>query len=425
MSTTTKIMNAGVLILITLLIFACSQETAHEHDTYTCPMHPTVITDRPGSCPVCGMDLVRKARAGEEIKITEDLARLLKSPNEAVIASVKTIRGEYKKLPRNIEAPGVVTYDPRNIYSISARIAGRLEKVYVKYNLQRIKKGEKIAQIYSPEMLTVQRELLFLLENDKDNYALINGAKLKLKQLGASDSQIDRLVNTKEPASRFTIFSPYEGYVILPTQQSGQSTATAQETTGSMGAMTKSSTQRSPDETLPITQSTILREGDYVTAGQLLFTIVNPSALRIDINLTGKEGAAVNAGDTVLLQFEHGQKRTATIGLVEPYLEAEKEFRIARVYTTYVTSLQIGQIVSATIRMPGKESLWVPEKSVFDLGATHVVFVKERKVFKPKPVVTGVRAESMVEIKEGLSTSDEIAGNASFLVDSEGFIHLK
>src|SRR5687768_13897314 len=79
-----------VILFVFALAAACSnKEEAHEHDTYTCPMHPTVISDRPGSCPVCGMDLVRKARAGEEIKITEDLAKLLKSPNETVVASIR------------------------------------------------------------------------------------------------------------------------------------------------------------------------------------------------------------------------------------------------------------------------------------------------------------------------------------------------
>jgi hypothetical protein len=85
-------------------------------------MHPTVISDRPGTCPVCGMDLVRKARAGEAVKITEDLSKLLKSPNETVVASINTIKGQYKSVPVSVQAQGVVTYDTRNIYTIPARL---------------------------------------------------------------------------------------------------------------------------------------------------------------------------------------------------------------------------------------------------------------------------------------------------------------
>ena len=126
-----------MLVLMTL-VASCNKSGEHaEHaDTYTCPMHPTVISDRPGTCPVCGMDLVRKARAGEEVEITEELSKLIKSPNETVIASIKTIKGEYKSMPVSTEAQGVVTYDTRNIYMIPTRIGGRLEKVFLKYAFQ-------------------------------------------------------------------------------------------------------------------------------------------------------------------------------------------------------------------------------------------------------------------------------------------------
>src|SRR5688572_19609479 len=162
---------ATTLIMVFALVASCNKSGQHaEHaDTYTCPMQPTVISNRPSTCPVCGMDVVRKARAGEEVEITEDLSKLLKSPNEAVIASIKTIKGEYKSMPVSTEAQGVVTYDTRNIYTIPTRIGGRLEKVFLKYTFQQVRKGQKVAEIYSPELLTAQRELIFLLENDSEN----------------------------------------------------------------------------------------------------------------------------------------------------------------------------------------------------------------------------------------------------------------
>jgi membrane fusion protein, copper/silver efflux system len=131
------------LVAVLLTLASCGQGGEHaEHaDTYTCPMHPTVISDKPGTCPVCGMSLVRKARAGEEVEITEDLAKLIKSPNETVIGSVKTIKGQYKSVPVSIEGQGVVTYDTRNTYTIPSRVGGRLEKVLLKYQFQRVSKG--------------------------------------------------------------------------------------------------------------------------------------------------------------------------------------------------------------------------------------------------------------------------------------------
>ena len=123
-------------------------------------MHPTVIANKPGVCPVCGMDLVRKANAGEEVKITEELARLIKSPNEVVVASTKTVRGEFKSMEISMDLNGIVSYDTRNIYTIPSRTSGRIEKVFLKYNFQAVVKGQKVAEVYSPELINAQRELI-------------------------------------------------------------------------------------------------------------------------------------------------------------------------------------------------------------------------------------------------------------------------
>ena len=128
----------SAIVLLMLLVLACNTKETAQHDTYTCPMHPTVVSDKPGTCPVCGMDLVRKAREGEEVKITEDLVQRTKSPNEVVIASIKTVKAEHNALPIALTVQGIVTYDTRNSYTIPARVGGRLEKVYIKYAYQTV-----------------------------------------------------------------------------------------------------------------------------------------------------------------------------------------------------------------------------------------------------------------------------------------------
>ncbi len=169
----------SLVFLCLLLMAACTknQEHAEHADTYICPMHPTVVSDRPATCPVCGMDLVRKAKPGEEVKITEDLAKLIKSPNEAVVASIKTVKGQFKTMPVSVRAEGVITYDTRNLYTLPARIGGRLEKVFLKYAFQPVRKGQRVVEIYSPELLTAQREVLYLVENDADNTTLLELSK--------------------------------------------------------------------------------------------------------------------------------------------------------------------------------------------------------------------------------------------------------
>lgn len=408
------------------LVGSCSNGHEAHNDTYTCPMHPTVISDRPGSCPVCGMDLVRKARPGEEIEITEDLARLLKSPNEVVVASIRTINGEFKSVPVSLDATGVVTYDTRNIYSIPARVGGRLEKVYLKYAFQEVRKGQKVAEIYSPELVTAQRELLFLLQNDPENEQLIHASRNKLELLGLTTSQINDITNKREAQNTFAIYSPYNGYVITggtapsvpPAMSSAASTGGGMNGMGGVPGTTTTQAASSPSRTAP----PLVREGDYVSAGETLFQIVNTNALRIELDLPGSDGGPVSRGDTVTLITAEARQRMASVDFVQPFFSEGENFIKVRVYTKETEGLQIGQLVRARISVRRSESLWVPRDAVLDLGTQQVVFIKDKEVLKPKTVTTGIRSGGLVEIKSGLASSEEIAANAHYLVDSESFI---
>ncbi len=419
--------NSIIIILLSVVVFtSCNkgEEHAEHSDTYTCPMHPTVVSDKPGTCPICGMELVRKARPGEEIKITEDLSKLIKSPNEVVVALIKTIKGEFKSVALTVQAQGVVMYDTRNIYTIPARVGGRLEKVYLKYVFQRVQKGQKVAEIYSPELITAQRELLYLIENDSGNSALIESAKNKLFLLGASAAQIENLIKRKEVLNAFTVYSTYSGYLI-----NDDPSAPSKATPGTMGSSEggemgngMSSLPSATQASIASSSSSLIREGDYVSTGQTLFKVVNPSSLRIELDLPVSQAASIKVGDEVELDFGNGEIRKASVDFVQPFFSENEEFVKLRVYTKDMQNLQIGQLVKASIKVKPVESLWVPKKAVLDLGLDRIVFVKEREAFRPKKVTTGVRADEWIEIKQGLSSSDEIASNAQYLVDSESFI---
>jgi Cu(I)/Ag(I) efflux system membrane fusion protein len=410
-------------LLAILLITSCSKDNAHQHDTYTCPMHPTVIADRPGVCPVCGMDLVRKARSGEEVEITEDMAKLLKSPNETVVASIKTIKGQYKSLPVSINAQGIVTYDTRNIYSIPSRVAGRLEKVYLKYAYQPISKGEKIAEIYSPELITSQQELLFLLENDSENKVLIDATKNKLKLLGMTGSQIANVIQRKQTSTTFVIYSPYSGYVITTQQAPSTSASPQNKTRGSMSDEMGSALPSSPaTSTENKSLDAIIREGTYVSAGQVLFSVVNNEALRIELDLPAHQSGAIKKGDKLELDFGNGNTDQASIDFIQPFFTEGQDFVKLRLYTKNVKNLHIGHLVTANILLSSTESLWVPKESVLDLGTNKIVFVKDRGVLKPKKVTTGFTSTGLIQITSGLASSDEIAINAQYLIDSESFV---
>lgn len=419
-----------VAVIAVLTLASCGQGGDHaEHaDTYTCPMHPTVVSDRPSTCPVCGMDLVRKARSGEEVEITEDLAKLLKSPNETIVGSIKTVKGQYKSVPVSIDVQGVVTYDTRNIYSIPSRVGGRLEKIFLKYAYQPVTKGQKIAEIYSPELITAQRELIFLLENDAENNSMIDAAEKKLELLGMTASQIKTIAEKKETTNTFTVFSPYSGYLIIDQQAPSTSAAmsTASGTPGSgMDAMEGAASNAQASTPTPVENSpsgAIVREGTYVSAGQTLFSVVNNEALRIELDLPANQSGSIGKGDKLELDYGNGSIEQASVDFVQPFFNEGQDFLKLRVYTTQIEGLHIGHLVKAKIHLSPSEALWVPKESVLDLGTDKVVFIKDRGVLKPRKVTTGTSSGGLVEIKSGLSSSDEIAANAQYLVDSESFI---
>ncbi len=419
------VIRFGFFILLLSIAGCTGGETAHEHDTYTCPMHPTVTADHPGKCPVCGMDLVRKSKPGQEVEMTRELSNLSRSTNEVVISGIKTIKPEYKSIPVTVYAPGVVTYDTRDIYTIAARVSGRLERVNLRYAYQPVTRGQAIAEIYSPELITAQRELLFLVENDGQNTSLIKNSKTKLELLGMSARQIADLIETRRARSTVSIYSPNSGYVVAAAQAPPTSRPIAVQQSSTAGAMedgmSSSADAQMPQD--PKGQSgSLVREGDYVTTGQTLFRIVSDRALRIELDLPAAYNGLITPGSKVQLRLDDGNIHAGTIDFIEPFLTDEKDFLKVRVYMDKTQGFRIGGLLNAALQLEGAENLWVPKESIVDLGIQKIVYLKTGDVLRPKKVLTGLSASGMTEIRSGLATSDEIAANAQYLVDSESFV---
>jgi multidrug efflux pump subunit AcrA (membrane-fusion protein) len=353
----------------------------------------------------------------EQLTVTPELVMAARSPNEAVLASVSTVRPAFRSVANAVKANGVVAYDSRHLHSVSARVAGRLEAVHLKYAYQRVLKGDKIAEIYSPELLEAQRQLLFLIRDDPTNGALIAGARKKLQLLGLSPAQVDGLIAGQEVEQTVVLYSPYAGY-LLPngpvSSPEGGNPDNIMNTDKAMGSASATSPY--------VATGSFLREGSYVSAGQTLFTIADDNALRIDLNLPASLSGAVRAGDSLTFTLDDGTKRAATVERVQPFFDQQETFSRVRVYPKDVSDLQIGQLVKAPIHLEETESLWLPREAVLELGMREVVFVSERGMLKPKVVATGIRTGDMIEITSGLASIDAVAANAHFLVDSESFV---
>ena len=138
--------------------------------------------------------------------------------------------------------------------------------------------------------------------------------------------------------------------------------------------------------------------------------------------LPGIYSGGIQQGSKVEISFGDGRTTSATVDFVQPFFAEAQEFLKVRVYTRETEGLPVGRLVNATLHLDATEGLWVPREAVLDIGLKKVVFLKDRGIFKPKEVLTGSKAAGMVEIVKGLASSDEIAANAHFMVDSEGFV---
>ncbi|GAB3810726.1 hypothetical protein GCM10028895_00210 [Pontibacter rugosus] len=387
----------NILLLLLLTAFSACSEQAHEHGeaaaetTYTCPMHPQIVQDEPGTCPICHMDLVAQTTHGEAIEITEDLAFLLQPTNETVVANISTIKPEEKAVPATVEMEGIITYDERRIYSIPSRVGGRIEKLFVKYNYQPINKGQKLMEVYSPELVTAQKELLYLVQSAPEDKALIEAAKQRLRLLGATDAQLNRLIRTSEASYTFGIYSPYDGYVIGFNTTAPSATPSSVPVTapgaGGMGTGNTNPGMAGAGAATPAAGSELqLREGMYITTGQPLLRVVNPNQLWAEFNIPAGEVTSIAKGAPVQITFPAlpGEKLEAQVDFLQPFYEAGENFAKVRVYLPGQQQLaRVGQLVSGTASYTTAPALWVPREAVLDLGTTSVAFKQVRGAFKP------------------------------------------
>lgn len=425
------------LFLLACAIFSCREKTGVSVSTrqsgiekYTCPMHPEIIRDKPGICPICGMDLVLIDPPDSPVLDTS-LLSLLKPVNEQVIAAIPTITADDAMRIFSMTVQGVVTYDVRKQVSVSSRVAGRIERMYIKFNYQPVRKGQLIMEIYSPDLAAAQRELIYISRND-NNAPLLQKARQKLSLLGMQASQIAQVEGTGNPVYRVPVYSTVSGYIIEKTLSATAlnsvaalppASSSSSADMNSMGNGTNSgnaiSQQPSFNQSL-----IIIREGQYVGAGQTIFTVYQANNMVAEFSFTPELASEIKQGQKLVFRSasDSNDLATGTIGLIEPVQKNGQSFTVARVYLSN-SNLQPGQLLTANIPVVKKNAYWLPQNAVLQLGRKAVVFKKEGKLFVPKEVRTGIRTGGLVEVVDSIG-GWQIAKNASFLVDSESFIKL-
>jgi hypothetical protein len=385
------------------------------------------------------MNLVAKQPANAPAAaVTTDLDYLLQPANQTVISNIRTTKPVEKQVQSEITMSGVVTYDTRRQYIIPARFGGRIEKLYVQFNYQPVRKGQKLYDIYSPELVTAQKELLYLLQRDPGNTQLITGARQKLRLLGATEGQINQLVRSGRETYTFSVYSPYSGYVLDPglTAAPTPAPASAAPAAGSDGMAGMGGAGRAGgaigNGSAPSPASPgggfAVREGMYITTGQALLKVIDASQVWAQFNVASGQAAQLAKGTPLTITFNQmpGQTVQTKVSLVEPVYEAGQNFAQVRATLPAQNKLTlIGQLITGKATYRTGTALWAPTAAVLDIGTQSVAFRQVKGVFKPVSVQVGQRAGEQVEVLSGLQAQDVIAANAQFLVDSESFIRVE
>jgi Cu(I)/Ag(I) efflux system membrane fusion protein len=369
----------------------------------------SVWSDHPGDCPKCGMALVKIKQ--ESVSQEVSLDDLLKPTNQYVVSNIEVTSYQKSNQEILLASLGSIAYDTRYEGSIAARISGRIERLYVRYRYQHVEKGEKIMDIYSPEIMTAQQNLLFLLKNDPNNTAFIAAAKSKLLLLGLDERALQDLINTQNPKATISVYSNYSGHI----HEAGIGTEMKREP----GIMKDIAQQ---------TEELGLKEGMYVQKERTVFQVLNPDKTWAILNLYADQVALVKKGNLVDILPETAPDKhfQARVDFVEPFFRKDSKTQTVRVFfNNQSLKIPIGSQVKAQIHVNSGPANWIPKDAILSLGIDKMVFKKETAGFRAWKVQTGIEHGSLIQIKSGLKETDSIAINAQYLMDSESFINTK
>jgi len=340
-----------------------------------------------------GMQLIKKATVNGRVKD----------------ATLPVATLETRTVNMQVNALGFIAYDTREVGTISAKVSGRIERLYVRFRYQIVKAGQKIMDIYSPELVTAEQNVLFLLKSDPSNVDLIKAAKDKLLLLGMSSEQLEAVVRTGKPLFTVTVFSKYAGHI--------------HEAGGMMNTAAKN-----PVEMRDIaltTEELPLKEGAYIQKGQTLFYVYDPARVWAVLNIYADKQGLVRRGDKVELSAETSPEKTFSgkIDFIEPFFRKDEKTMTVRVYfDNSKLRLPVGGQVRAVISPGPVTAEWLPQEAIVSLGLNKVIFLKESGGFRPHIIQTGYTYNGQTQILGGLAATDTVAKNGQYLMDSESFI---
>ncbi|MNS82365.1 Cation efflux system protein CusB precursor [compost metagenome] len=385
-----------------------AQSAPQGKPVYTCPMHPQVISDNPGQCPICGMDLVLKqaaaetstaqagAHGGTSPELEPGVQAVTLSPRQRVLANIKTAPVERQALSRSIETTGKIAYDETKLSSLSAWIDGRIDYLAVKTTGAPISKGAMVARIYSPELVATQQEYLTARQSARDManspYAelsqgarsLMSASRQRLKLMGITESQIRQVETSGKPIVSFPILAPSSGVVVERKVQQGQ----------------------------------------YVKAGDVLFDLADYSRVWVEANAYEADLGAIKTGSRAEVRVTGLPEKvfTGRVSFIQPTLSGETRTGQIRIELPNPQgALKPEMYANVRILTPvgSKDQLTVPASAVIATGRHHVVYVETApNQFVPRTVMVGAKAGDRYPVFSGLKAGETVATSGGFLLDA-------
>lgn len=412
-----------------------SASTPAKKQVYTCSMHPQVRMDKPGKCPICEMPLI-PANAVEAEKDAPPTLSL--SEHAIAMASIETTPVEYRDLTRDLRAVGKIQYHEPSLATITARVDGYADKLFVNVTGVNIKEGDHLAEVYSPDLLTLEHELLINLRADSSE-SLIESSKRRLRNKGLNDQQITDLINARKVTDRITLYSPINGTVI---------------------------------------EKMIVQNSSF-KAGDALYRIANLDTVWINLEIYEYDLAWIRYGQKVELTTESypGKIFTGTVTFIQPVFNEEtRTIRVPVYVENKDHALKPGMYVSAVIKAqmahdgeaaptgvegkytcpmhpqvlkeaagacpicgmplekipddshagPGESTpsskglLAIPVSAVLDSGTRRIVYIeKGRGTYELREVTIGSRSDDYYPVLNGLEEGERVVTRGGFLIDSQ------
>ncbi len=369
---------------------------AAEAELWTCPMHPDVLEPQAGQCPICGMDLVPAKAEADPADEAMNGATVRIDPEVVQNMNVRTETVERRDLRQEIRTVGYLDYDQERMVTVTTKYSGWVEKVYVNYIGERVRKGQPLFEVYSPELVQTAQELLSALrfagdlsdapeDSRQRALSLVEAARVRLGYWDISPEQIARLEETGEVFRTLTVTAPASGLVM----------------------------KRMPG-----------LEGMGVRPGMEIFHIADLRSLWLTVEIFEDQMAWVREGTAadVELTYSPGETFRGIVRFLEPELaEKTRTMRVKIEVPNPGGRLRKGMFATVFLEPVAVEgAIVVPSQAVLRTGRRNVVVVALGEGrFAPREVVVGHEAEGYTQILDGVAEGEALVTSAQFLLDSE------